>query len=65
MISRIWKGIWEDKPKCNAEMKLGIQVFRDIHCQLAKDHAGRHQANALTQWPRKPGEHRPGGPEDL
>lgn len=53
MLSKLWKGLWEDKPRCEAEMKLGVQVFRDVHCVLPKGHGGRHQANLLTSWPRK------------
>ena len=65
MISRLWKGVTDSKPKCGAEMKLGIQVYRDIHCQLPKGHAGNHQANPLTSWGTKSTDHRPGASEDL
>ncbi len=50
MFSRIWKGITQDGPKCGAEMKLGMQVFRGLRCQRPAGHEGRHQANALTSW---------------
>ncbi len=65
MISRIWKGIWEDKPKCGSEMKVGVQVHKGLTCKLPAGHPGRHQTNMLTTWANKTEDHRPGGPEDL
>jgi hypothetical protein len=65
MRARFWKGIFSDEPKCGAEMKVGIQVFRDLRCQLPAGHAGRHQSNALTSWQRKPTDPNPGAKEDV
>lgn len=54
MLSRLWKGIFNEPDKCSAEMKLGLQVYRGVKCVLPKNHAGHHQANALTSWPNRP-----------
>jgi|GEM_PF-5058215 len=69
MATGFWKGLFRPRKQCGAEMKLGVQVFRGLKCQLPEGHEGRHQMNAMTSWPRKreepKGLQQPGGPEDL